>query len=345
MIEKQATILIVDDEETIRRLLEQKLSSQGYHCYKAGNADQALEKLRHQVIDLVILDIKMPGRSGVQVLPEIRASYPDTAVIMATAITDAGAAIQCMKQGAYDYVTKPFNLDEVALSIDRALERRRLELENRDYQQHLERKVAEQANKIRAAFLNAITALAHALEAKGRYTSGHSQRVAETSVAIAQELGIPHDAIERIRLAGLVHDIGKIGVREAILNKTASLADEESLHVKRHCEIGEHILNPVVDDKEILLMVRHHHERYDGHGYPDGLRGEQIPLGARILAIADAYDAMTSERPYRAALDTEVACLETEHHKGTQFDPQVADAFLRSRRSNVSTYRSQSGNG
>jgi response regulator RpfG family c-di-GMP phosphodiesterase len=340
MMEKQAAILIVDDEEAIRKLLERKLSSQGYLCQTASNADQALEKLRHNTVDLVILDIKMPGKSGVEALPEIRASYPDTAVIMATATTDASTAIQCMKQGAYDYVPKPFNLDEVALSVDRALEKRRLELENRDYQQHLEQKVAEQARKIRAAFLNAITALAHALEAKDRYTSGHSQRVAETSVAIARELGLPQEGIEKIRLAGLVHDIGKIGVRESILNKASRLADEESLHVRCHCEIGEHILDPVVDDKEILLMVRHHHERYDGHGYPDGLCGEQIPLGARILAIADAYDAMTSDRPYRAALGTEVACLETERCKGTQLDPSVVDAFLKSRRFDVSTCRS-----
>ena len=345
MIGKQATILIVDDEEVIRKLLERKLSSLGHHCHQAGRADQALEQLRQHAIDLVLLDITMPGKSGVQVLREIRASYPDTAVIMATAISDASIAIQCMKQGAYDYVTKPFSLDEVALSVDRALEKTRLELENREYRQHLEQKVAEQARKIRAAFLNAITALAHALEAKDEYTSGHSQRVAEASVAIAKELGLPQEGIEKIRLAGLVHDIGKIGVRESLLNKGAMLADEESLHVRCHCEIGEHILDPVVDDKEILLMVRHHHERYDGHGYPDGLCGEQIPLGARILAIADTYDAMTSERPYRAALGTEVACLETERCKGTQFDPRVADAFLRSRRFEVSTCRSQGGDG
>jgi len=331
MTGKQATILIVDDEETVRRLLHQKLSGEGYHCAEASSADQAVDKLRSNAVELVILDIKMPGKSGVELLPEIKANYPDTAVIMATAITDTHIAIQCMKEGAYDYLTKPFSLDEVLLSVDRALEKRRLELENRDYQQHMEQRVEAQARKIRASFLSAITALAYALEAKDKYTSGHSQRVAETSVAIATELGMPQDSIEKIRLAGLIHDIGKIGVRESVLNKPGHLTDEEFQHVKYHCEAGEHILTPIVEDEEILRVVRHHHERYDGTGYPDGLKYEQIPLGARILAVADSYDAMTSERPYRKAMSDEAACAEIKRGKRTQFDPEVADAFIRSR--------------
>jgi len=326
---KQERILIVDDEVVIRSFLHRELSDEGYHCQEARSADQALDRLRSNAVELVILDIKMPGKSGTDLLPEIKARYPDTAVIMATAVTDTNIAIQCMKQGAYDYLTKPFSLDEVILSVDRALERRRLELENRDYQQHLEQKVAEQAKKIRASFLSAITALAYALEAKDKYTSGHSQRVAKISVAIAKELGMPQDSIDKIRLAGLVHDIGKIGVKESVLNKTGKLTDEEYQQIKSHCEAGEHILIPVVEDEEILRAVRHHHERYDGRGYPDGLSGERIPLGARILAVADAYDAMTSERPYREAMSAETAYIEIERGKSIQFDPEVADAFLR----------------
>jgi len=333
MTGKQERILIVDDEEAIRRLLHQKLSAEGYQCQEAGNADQALDKLVNNSVELVILDIKMPGKSGTELLPELKVRYPDTAVIMATAITDTHTAIQCMKGGAYDYITKPFNLDELILTVERALEKRRLELENRDYQQHLEQKVEEQAKKIRAAFLNAITALAYALEAKDRYTSGHSQRVTEISVAIVKELGMPQGSIDEIRLAGLIHDIGKIGVRESVLNKPAKLTDDEFKHIKSHCDVGEHILTPIVEDEEILKMVRHHHERYDGTGYPDRLKGEQIPLGARILAVADTFDAMTSERPYREAMSDETACAEIERCKGTQFDPEVADAFLRNRKS------------
>jgi putative nucleotidyltransferase with HDIG domain len=328
---KREGILIVDDEELIRGLLHQKLTSEGYRCQKASSAAQALDELKSNPVELVILDIRMPGKSGMELLPELRVSYPDTAVIMATAIADTSTAIQCMKEGAYDYLTKPFNLDEVVLSVGRALERRRLELENRDYQQHLEQKVEEQAEKIRASFINAITALAYALEAKDVYTSGHSQRVTGISVAIARELGMPQDSIDKIRLAGLVHDIGKIGIRESVLNKPASLTDEELKHIKSHCEAGEHILTPIVEDEEILRAVRHHHEHYDGMGYPDGLRGEQIPLAARILAVADAFDAMTSERPYRSAMSAQDACAEIERCKGTQFVPEVADAFFRSR--------------
>ena len=332
MTRKRERILIVDDEEAIRRLLYQKLASEGYQCRGAKNADQALDELKRNSIGLVLLDIKMPGKSGVELLPEIRVGYPDTAVMMVTAITDSSTAIQCMKEGAYDYITKPFNLDEVVLSVDRALEKRRLELENRDYQQHLEQKVKEQAKKIRASFLNAVTSLAYALEAKDRYTSGHSQRVAETSVSTAKELGMPRDSIEKIRLAGLIHDIGKIGVRESVLNKPGKLTDEEFQHIQYHCEKGEHILNPIVEDEEILKAVRHHNERYDGKGYPDRLKGKQIPLGARILAVADTYDAMTSERPYREAMSDETACAEIKRCKDTQFDLKVADAFLRTRK-------------
>jgi len=332
MMAKKGAILIVDDEEAIRRLLRQKLSSEGYRCQEAGGAEQALEKLKAGATELVILDIKMPGKPGTKLLPEIKADYPDTAVIMATAIADASIAINCMKQGAYDYITKPFNLDEVSLSVNRALEKRRLELENRDYQQHLEQRVAEQADKIRASFFNAITALAYALEAKDVYTSGHSQRVTEVSVAIAKELGLPKESLEKIRMAGLVHDIGKIGVRESVLNKPGSLTVEEFKHVRLHSETGERILNPIAEDKEILRAVRHHHERYDGKGYPDGLKGEQIPQLARIIAVADTFDAMTSERPYRKAMSEEAACAEIERCRGTQFDPEAADAFLEVRR-------------
>lgn len=355
MADKKVSVLVVDDEAVIRKLLKQTLTVEGYECREAGNANQALEELQNNRIELVILDIKMPGKSGVQLLSELRASYPDTMVVMATAITETSTAIHCMRLGAYDYITKPFNLDEVVLSIGRALEKRRLVLENRDYQQHLEQKVEEQAKKIRASFLNAITSLAYALEAKDNYTSGHSQRVAEMSVATAEELGMSPESVEKIRLAGLIHDIGKIGVRESVLNKPGQLTDEEFQHIKYHCEIGEHILAPIVEDEEILKMVRHHHERYDGTGYPDGLSREKIPLGAKILsvaeayvdtvhdetkngalscgasilAISDAFDAMTSERPYRKAMSVETACAEIGSGKGTQFDPEVADAFLK----------------
>ncbi len=336
MKSNKRNILIVDDEPVVRSILQRKLSADGCHCEEAGNAKEALDRLADSPAELVILDINMPGISGVKLLPEIKLRYPDTAVIMATAITDTATAIRCMREGAYDYLVKPFNLDEVSLSAERALEKRELVLENRDYQQHLEQRVEEQAGKIRASFFNAITALAYALEAKDKYTSGHSERVAEISVAIAREMDMPQDEINKIKLAGSVHDIGKIGVRESVLNKPDKLTGSEFGEIKRHCEIGEHILSPVVDSTEVLKTVRHHHERYDGTGYPGGLKWEQIPLGARILAVADTYDAMTSERPYRAAMSAEIACAEIERCRATQFDPAIVDAFLRIANKNLS---------
>ncbi len=341
MASKSAGILVVDDEESVRRLLITQLTDEGYRCHEASNARQVLDELHGNNIGLVMLDIKLPGKSGIELLPEIKSAYPDISVIMLTATADMKTAIQCLKHGAYDYITKPFELAEITLSVARAFEKRRLELENKGYQQHLEEKVAEQANKIRASFLNAITALAYALEAKDAYTSGHSQRVSNLSVAIARELNLPQSQINELRLAGLLHDIGKIGVRESVLNKPGRLTRKEFAMVKRHPEIGEHILRPIVDSADILEAVRNHHEHYNGSGYPDGLKNNEIPLAARILAVSDAYAAMTSERPYRKSMSADAALDEIARHKGTQFDPEIADTFTRIKESRISISKKQ----
>ncbi|MDO8717186.1 MAG: response regulator [Dehalococcoidales bacterium] len=322
-------ILIVDDEASIRRLVSMKLSGEGYQCQEAGNAEQALDKLAGEPVSLVLLDIKMPGKTGIELLPEIKARFPDTAVVMATASVDINIAIECMKQGAYDYITKPFDLEDISYSVHRALEKRRLELENKVYREHLEEEVAEQAGIIRASFFNAIRALVNALEARDKYTSGHSQRVTDIATAITRKMGLSPEATDTIVFAGLVHDIGKIGISEFILNKPASLTHEEFHEIRKHPEIGEHILAPVAVDEEIMRLVKHHHEHYDGSGYPDGLKDKQIPLGARILAVADAFEAMTSERPYRKALTPQAAYAEIERCRGTHFDPEVVDIFLK----------------
>jgi len=320
-------ILIVDDESGIRALLGISLLKMGHIYNEASNARDALAQLESGDYGLVLLDISMPGITGRELLPVIKEKYPDTAVIMATALSDASTAIACMKEGAYDYITKPFDFNDLQTSINRALEKRRLELENREYKEHLEEKVKAQSDKIRQSFFNAITALAYALEARDTYTSGHSNRVTEAAVAIAQKTGVPMEMVETIRLAGKVHDIGKIGINENVLNKPGKLALDEYEHVKRHPEIGKHILEPIADDV-LISIVAHHHERYDGKGYPDGLKESDIPLGARIVAVADAFDAMTSERPYRAALSREQALEELKKGRGTQFDPDVTDAFI-----------------
>jgi putative two-component system response regulator len=343
--EDKGKILIVDDEMRVREILTRKLSDDGYQCLSAPDGNTALKMLKNDSVELVLLDVMMPGKPGQEVLKEIKSKYPDTAVIMVTAIADVQTAIGLMRMGAYDYIIKPVELNVLSVSLDRALEKRNLIIQNRDYQLHLEQRVQEQTKKIRQSFLNSTTSLAYALEAKDKYTHGHSERVTEIAVAVAREMAAPKYMVEKIKLAGLLHDVGKIGVSELILNKPGKLTDEEWELVKAHCEVGERILSPIVEDKEILEMVRHHHERFDGKGYPDGLSGKQMTQGASIiavaeaytnilsqgamaLAVADAYDAMTSDRPYRPAMPPEAACLELVSGKGKQFAPIIVDTFM-----------------
>ncbi len=321
-------ILVVDDEDPIRALLCMGLKKKGYSYDEASNATQALDKLSRDYFSLVLLDINMPGTSGTDILPVIKEKYPDISVIMATAATDTSLAIQCMKEGAYDYITKPFDFNSLSLSIDRALDKRRLEIENRDYKMHLEQKVSKQAERIRKAFFNSITSLVYALEARDVYTFGHSHRVTQAAVVVSEKIGLNSSLVDDIRFAGLVHDIGKIGINEHVLNKPGKLTSSEYEHIKLHPEIGTRILEPIVNSKDILSIVKHHHERFDGRGYPDGLLEGTIPIGARIIAVVDSFDAMTSERPYRAALPHEKAISELLNGKGSQFDPDIVDTFV-----------------
>jgi putative two-component system response regulator len=328
MPNQQETVLIIDDEAVIRRLLCQKLSSEGYTCQEADSAKQALNKLGSGQIGLAILDIKMPGKSGIEFLPELKASYPDTAVIMATAITEISIAIQCIKQGADDYICKPFNLDEVSLGVQSTLEKRRLQLKIREYQQHLEEKVAEQTREIRKLFLGAIEALVFALEAKDRYTAGHSRRVTEIALATGNELGLSASDMEDLRWGSLLHDVGKIAVDQLIQNKPGGLTREEYEHIMIHAQVGAGIVKPVANGK-VVEMIEHHHDHYDGTGLHQVVAGGDIPLAARILAVADAFDAMTSERPYRSAMPRKEALEEIKRCTGTQFDLAVVTAFLK----------------
>ena len=321
-------ILVVDDLASIRKIVYRKLMSEGYSCQEAPDGETALEILAGEEFDLVLLDVSMPGKSGVDVLSEIITRYPDISVIMVTSRDDAETVIETMKIGACDYIIKPVNLAELPIRVRKALDRRKLILENKEYRLHLEDKVKEQTEKIHNAFLNSITSLAFALEARDKYTSGHSQRVSKIALLICRRLGLRQDYVEKVTLAGLVHDIGKIGIKEAILMKRDQLTEEEYSHIMAHSVIGEHILRPAIDDQEILKIVRHHHEKYNGTGYPDGLSRQQIPLGARILAVADIYDAMTSDRPYRKAMSPVAAIDELKKQTRHMFDPVVVDAFF-----------------
>jgi response regulator RpfG family c-di-GMP phosphodiesterase len=326
-----AKILVVEDEDLLRELLVQALEGEGYECMAAGLASKALEILGDEEVDLVISDVRMPGLSGLDLLKMIKDRWPDIAVIMATGVMEAHTAVDAMKAGAYDYVTKPFQLDDVVLSIERALEAQRTKLQLREYQLRLEQKVEEQAEQLRSLFMNSIQALAQALEAKDPYTGGHSERVADLATGILNAIGVRGEPLEHLRIAGHIHDIGKVGVREAVLNKPGKLTEEEYAHVMTHTVTGEKILSLITAEREIVDAVKHHHEHYDGSGNPSGLAGEAIPLFARILAVADAYDAMTSSRPYRGPLPEGAVRDELRRFSGIQFDPKVIIAFLNHR--------------
>jgi putative two-component system response regulator len=330
-------VLIVDDEPVVRKILRGKLSIDGYHCDEAGNAEEALGRLAEAPAQLVILDIKMPGKSGVDLLPEIKLKYPDTAVIMATAVTDTAAAIRCMRDGVYDYLVKPFNLDEVTLSADRALEKRRLELENRAYQKHLEQMVAKRAaelmrtlKKLKLASLDTIRRLAQAAEYRDEVTGAHIKRMSQYCASIARRMGLKDTEVENIFYATPTHDVGKIGIPDKILLKPGKLDLDECEIMKQHTVIGARILAgsgaQFIKLAEVIALT--HHEKWDGSGYPGGLKGTKIPLAGRITAIADVFDALTSERPYRKSSSLEQSLEIIEQSRGRHFDPDVVDAFF-----------------
>lgn len=322
-------VVIVDDEPQLRRVLSRLMVSDGFEVDEATNGREALIALERRPATLVLSDLYMPELDGMELLRETRARYRDTAVIMITAVTDVSTAVHCLSLGAMDYITKPFHLEEIRARVRQALERRRLLLENRDHQERLEERVAQQAHRIEQLFLASIQSLADALEVKDAYTHGHSLRVSRYCVAIAQRIGLTKDAVQEIELGGRVHDIGKFGVREGVLNKAGALTDEEYAHVMTHPMVGWRILQPLLRDlPRALNVVRFHHERVDGRGIPDGLAGDSIPIEARIAAVADTFDAMTSVRPYRPGLSIDATIAELKHCAGTQLDADVVRAFL-----------------
>src|SRR5919112_3612970 len=323
------TCLIVDDEPRLRQVFMHLMRNDGFDCLEAENGEQAIAVLEQQSVMLVMSDLRMPRLDGIELLREIRARWPDTAVVMITAVADVEVAVSCLAVGAMDYLTKPFHLEEVRARVAQALEKRRLVLENRGYQARLQEKVAAQARRLEELFLASVQSLAEALEVKDPYTRGHSIRVSHYSVVIAREMGLGGELLRRVELGGHVHDIGKIGVREDLLNKPGKLTVEEYQHIMTHPMVGWKILAPLLGEMpEALNIVRSHHERFDGRGIPDGLAGADIPLEARIAAAADCFDAMTSDRPYRPGLSMEAALAEIVRCSGAQFDPCVVDALM-----------------
>jgi putative two-component system response regulator len=330
MVTAVANCLVVDDEPTVRRSVVRMLQAQGFNCFEAGSGREALGVLeRIGDAPLVISDMRMPEMDGVGLLEAVRERYPDTSVIMLTGMTETTTAVDCLHRGAADFLLKPISVGELQARVARVLEKRALVLQNRYYQQNLERQVHEQAQRIQELFLQGVQMLARALEAKDAYTRGHSIRVSQYAVGTARRLGFEGTSLDGIRLGGELHDIGKIGTREAVLHKPGMLTDDEFRQISEHPALGEKMLLPLAQESpDVLRIVRSHHERLDGRGFPDGLRGEKIPIEARIVAVADAFDAMTTERPYRDSRPPDAAVDELRRVAGSQLDPAAVEAFV-----------------
>ena len=322
--------LVVDDDPIVRRAVARMVESLGLGCREAADGQQALDLLYRLGGDvpLVISDIQMPGMDGMALLRTLRERHADTVVIMLSGLSEVQTAVECLQHGAIDYLSKPVMVDELRARVSQALEKRDLRLQNRFYQIQLESRVRDLTARNRELFVEQIQLAVRLLEARDSYTRGHSQRVSRYAVGASVRLGLTDDRLEQVRLGAELHDIGKIGTADSILNKAGPLTEEEFTIIQRHTTDGEAILGPLFRDRPaVLQIVRSHHERVDGAGFPDGLRAEAIPLEARIVAVADAFDAMTTNRAYRVGRTPGEAIEELRRSSGTQFDGEVVEAF------------------
>jgi putative nucleotidyltransferase with HDIG domain len=329
-------ILIVDDEEPIRDFVSAMLISANYLCRQAASGREALALLDSgEEFSLMLSDLMMPGMDGTMLLESSKERFPDMPVIMVTAVTDVSVALGAIRNGAYDYLLKPFEREQLLATVRRALENRRLKLENRNYQTHLEAIVTARTEQLKQAIDRlersydiTLEALGNALDLKDAETEGHSKRVTAYTIAIARAMGLSADQIRVIARGAFLHDIGKMAIPDEILKKPGPLDPEQKAIMQEHCYRGYQILKRIPFLTEAAEIVYAHQEKFDGTGYPRGLKGEDIPLGARIFSIADTLDAMTSDRPYRARLPLSAAREEIERWSGRQFDPSVVRIFL-----------------
>ena len=328
-------ILVVDDEEAIREIVASMLRSARYECRQAASGLEALALLNSgEEFELMLSDLMMPEMDGSTLLERIKERYPDLPVVMVTAVHDISVALQAIRDGAYDYLLKPFEREQLLATVRRALENRRLRMENRAYQTNLEALVANRTDQLRKAMSNlersydtTLEVLGDALDMKDAETEGHSKRVTAFTIAIARAMGLPADQIRVIARGAFLHDLGKMAIPDAILRKPGKLNEEEIAIMREHCYRGYQLLKRVSFLGEACEIVYSHQEHYNGSGYPRGLKGREIPLGARIFSIADTLDAITSDRPYRAAQTFPAARQEIYRCTGSQFDPEVVDFY------------------
>jgi len=343
-------IFIIDDEEPLRKVLNTHLTKEGFNVIGSAGGAEVFETLRSDSFDLVICDIKMPDVDGSRILEFVRTNHETTPIVMLTGFTDIAVAIGIMKKGAFDYLMKPVRKEDLMTTIRRALVHRdllvrnkELELENREYQLFLEEKVHERTKELNAKAtelertygllkdtnIQFINALAETIEAKDPYTRGHCNRMRLLSVELRRAAGLSAEELDILEYAALLHDLGKISINEGVLNKQGRLNDEESRHMMRHTEVGEKILLDGMPGMELVArIIGAHHENFDGSGYPRKTKGGEIPIGARIIAVADIFDAMTSDRPYRKGIPAPDVIKEMQQVSGTQLDPEIVRLFI-----------------
>lgn len=352
MDDQKRTILIIDDEEPIRKVLNTHLTKEGFNIILSSGGSGIFDTLSQNSYDLVICDITMPEVSGIRVLEYVKQTFEIVPVIMLTGLTDINIAIDVMKKGAFDYLMKPIKKDDLMNIIGKALVHRdllmrnkELELENREYQNFLEQKVRERTKELNAKAMELqkaygllksmniqfVNVLAETIEAKDHYTRGHCNRMRHLCVELGALAGLSPEELEILEYASLLHDLGKIGINEAVLNKEGPLTEEECCHIKEHTLIGEKILQGIPMMESVAKIIGAHHESFDGAGYPRGLKGTEIPLSARIISVADLFDAMSSDRPYRKGLPLDVVLEEMRRVSGTQLDPEIVEIFISNR--------------
>ena len=328
-------ILVVDDEAPIRAMLKEHLQNEGYQVTLAADGAAALTALARGDFDLVLTDVRMPGMTGLELLAEIMQTRPGIGVLMLTACDEVNLAVNAMRNGALDYIPKPFRLGEITTSVKDALERRRDKLEQTQRMRLLEETVNERTVELRRmldrlhdASEITLEALVAALDAREHETQAHSKRVSEYTLYLAREMSVDGSQLDVIRRGAMLHDIGKIGISDSILLKPGKLTGEEWVEMQKHPQIGYWILSNIESLKPASDVVLSHHERFDGAGYPRKLSGRDIPLGAKIFSVTDCLDVMTSDRPYRKASSYEQARSEIARYSGSQFDPDVVKYFL-----------------
>ncbi len=321
-------ILIIDDEYQVRNLLKRILGTHGFKCTLAANALEARENLNEFAFDLALCDVTMPGESGVDLVKYIAEEHKDTAVIMVTALNDSEIVDAAIEAGVYGYMMKPFSPNQLFINVQNALRRRQLEIASRLYQNDLEHKVEERTCKLNKALDGVIQSMGRIIEFRDPYTAGHQVRVAKLATKIAKEMGVQKEQLDCINVAGQIHDVGKISVPAEILSKPGQLTEAEFAIIKAHPKVGYDIIADIEFPWPIANVILQHHEKMDGTGYPQGLKGENILLEARILCVADVLEAMSSHRPYRPGLGLEKALNEISKNKGRLYDSNVVDVLL-----------------